>query len=378
MADLPPETLAQQVDALIERLLSIANSSDGGLQLYSGTASHDRAFDIVDSDPDGKPRVIQYLGSSLRSQVLVAPNTPIDTLYSGEEVFQQTDREPSVFSGNTGTTVGFGTDSATGQGELLVSHTLTTYGGAAGVSPGASSATGDTIIGAHTLTIADDPSLGRVVRLNNGQPVPFNALSVDLEVSAPNGESVFVDLSAVPAVFTGGVPITADGTISVDGGVSAVPISFSANQTLTHAVTSEVTNVDSVNIRRTGTEGIEYVGTLDAFEVLIQLRDELRNSQSITSTELDAIMQHRIKDLERVQHQILAVVGEQSVTLENLDALESRAQDVQLDTRLAIGDMENADMAEVILELQNEQLILQFVYASAANIFNTSLLDFIS
>ena len=198
----------------------------------------------------------------------------------------------------------------------------------------------------------------------NGQLVPFNALSVDLKVSAPNGESVFVDLSAVPAVFTGGVPITADGTISVDGGVSAVPISFSANQTLTHAVTSEVTNVNSVNIRRTGTEGIEYVGTLDAFEVLIQLRDQLRNSQSISSTELDAIMQHRIKDLERIQHQILSVVGEQSVTLENLDALESRAQDVQLDTRLAIGDMENADMAEVILELQYEQNILQFVYAS--------------
>jgi len=89
-------------------------------------------------------------------------------------------------------------------------------------------------------------------------------------------------------------------------------------------------------------------------------------------------MQHRIKDLQRVQHQILSVVGEQSVTLENLDALENRSQDVQLDTRLAIGDMENADMAEVILALQNEQNILQFVYASAANTFNASLLDFIT
>ena len=73
----------------------------------------------------------------------------------------------------------------------------------------------------------------------------------------------------------------------------------------------------------------------------------------------------------------MQVVGEQSVTLENLDALQLRTEEFQLDTRTAIGSIENADMSEVILQLQNEQNLLQFVYASAATIFDNNLLDFI-
>ena len=116
---------------------------------------------------------------------------------------------------------------------------------------------------------------------------------------------------------------------------------------------------------------------MGAFEALIQLRDQLRSTEGISRAELKDIMDHRIKDIVRVQDHILDVVGEQSVALENLDALESRTQDVQLETRLSIGELENADIAEVILRLQSEQNMLQFIYAAAANIFDNSLLDFI-
>ena len=294
------ETLAQEVDALIDRLLTIANGREGGLQLFSGTATEHVAFEVVGTDENGRPLQVQYLGSTGRSQVVVAPNTAIDTIYSGAEIFQQRNRQTSVYSGTTGAAAGIGTDSTRGSGELLVRHTSTSYGGGIGVNPGASSAAGDTIIGAagtHRLTIENHPQLGRVVRLNGGGPVPFDNTSVDLPVHGPQGEVVYVDLSGVAPGLTADVSILSAGTVSVDGGLTEVAIDFSANQTLTHSQTGEVTHVDSAMIHRTGVDRIEYVGTADAFEALINLRDQLRSTEQLPTAELDKMLSFRIAGL---------------------------------------------------------------------------------
>lgn len=373
------EILAQEVSQIINSLLNIANTRDGGLHLYSGTSSDVPAFEVTKTDADGQPLAIDYTGSIDTTPVVVGVDEESAMLANGAEIFQQQSRGETKFRGTTGAASGIGTDSARGVGELIVKHTATTYASAA-VTPGASSAANDTVIGAagaHVLSIEQHPTLGAVARLNNGSPVPFDASSTDLEVRSSAGLSVFVDLSAVPPGLVADIDITSTGTLSVDGGESEVPIDFSESQVVTDAETGKITVVDSTNISQVGTERIEYSGTSGVFEALIQLRDDLRNADDWSSVEFTEIMDDRISDVIRAHDQLMEFVGEQAVELSNLETLEYRTRELQLSTQTTVIDTENADVAAVIVELQTQQNHLEFIYATTANIMSVDLLDFI-
>ena len=55
----------------------------------------------------------------------VSQQQTVATLYPGSDVFQQRQRGATVLTGDTGAAAGTGTDSATGEGTVLVSHTAT-------------------------------------------------------------------------------------------------------------------------------------------------------------------------------------------------------------------------------------------------------------
>lgn len=373
------ETLALEVDRLIDHMLSIANYEEGGIRLYAGTASHKKAFELTDVDELGRPQEVRYFGSNDASATVVGSGSISSVLPSGAEIFQQQQRGTTQYIGKTGAAAGLGTDNAKGVGQLQVRHTLTSYVGG-NVQPGASSETGDTIIGAtgtHVLTISDHVSLGRVASLNGGGPIPFDHASTDLKVVGSNGEAVFVDLSAVAASFTGDVEIESRGVMSVDDGVTEVDIDFSSSQILTDSKTGSVTIVDSTEIRLAGQDRIEYTGTQGVFESMMQLRDDLRAGDEWPTGEFVDILDARISDIERAHNQVLEYVGEQAVELSNLQSLGNKTRELQLVTRQALAETENADIPDVIVRLQNEQTHLQFIYAATANMNQVSLLDFL-
>ncbi|MGB6042751.1 MAG: hypothetical protein WBF93_06295, partial [Pirellulales bacterium] len=169
----------------------------------------------------------------------------------------------------------------------------------------------------------------------------------------------------------------ADGSLSTDGGLTGAPIDFSANQLVIDSTTGAVTNVNSSGIFRVGSEQLEYSGTAGAFEALMELRNDLRNTRNLSPDDWHAAMSRHIEDLTRVHDHILNVVGEQSIALENLDALESRAQDLQLATKVIISELASTDISEAAIRLQAETNLLEFTFASSVGLLNTSLLDFI-
>ena len=373
------ETLASEVDRLIDAMLAIGNSSVAGVQQYAGTASSTIPFEVTGEDESGRPTSIEYRGSNDSSDVVVSPGITASALPSGAEVFQQSKRTPSVYVGPTGAKAGLGTDSAAGIGELIVKHTATTYGSGS-VAPGASSVGGDTIIGemgVNTLTILADGSGDRFVRLNGGERFEFDASSTDLRVVGPDGERVFVDLSGLLPSFSGDIDLEATGTVSVDGGITETVIDFTNNQVLTNDATGEVTVIDSASIRRPGTDRIEYSGTDGVFESLMRLRDDLRQADDLPSPQLQTILDARIADIQRAHDQVTEFVGEQAVELSNIEVLENRVRELKLVTDEAVIELENADVADAIVKLQTEQNHLQFIYATTAMITQNSLLDFI-
>jgi flagellin-like hook-associated protein FlgL len=370
------QALAQEIAGLRERLIGLANTRHNGEYLFAGAASNVQPFAVAD---DG---TVTYAGDSVRGATQIRPTTRIDVLYSGAEVFMAGERSGSSFLGLTGAAPGTGADSATGYGELQVIHTSTTYAGGSGVAAGTGSVAGDTIIGpagAHNLTIVDTSGTGAfgTVSLNGGPAVAFTSGDTNLQVTGPDGELVYIDTTAITAGFNGTVAITANGALSTDGGATQVPIDFSGNQQVINGTTGGATHVDSTSIRRAGTESVDYTGTADVFALLAKLESDLTDEANVGNADWQNAMSRHLQDVERVQDHLLSVVGEQAVSLENLDTLETRIGDLQLEQEKMVTDIAGADMADAVLKLQQEQTMLQYTLAAAARMFDVSILDFI-
>lgn len=375
------ETLADEVDNLLERTLLLANGRDVDGFLYSGSDVETPPFEAV-RDASGKIIQVLYQGSDRPTVVSVSASVSVDVNEPGSQLFGLADRQPTVFEGTTGAAPGSGTDNAVGTATLQIRHTATTYAGSSGVQPGTSSASLDTIIGpagTHTLTIVDttgDGSAG-TVSLNGGDPIAFTNSDADLKVEDSSGRIVFIDTTSIAAGFSGTVDITAIGTLSTDGGQSTIPVDFSSNQSVTNSSSGLITNVDSTGIHGVGDEQLDYAGSSGLFESLIQLRDELRNERGLKEGDLQEAFSRRLGDIDRVRNDVLAGVGRQSVQLENLEAIGAHTQELQLQAQERISDLESADITEVILNLQAQQNLLQFTYSAVLRVLDQSLIDFI-
>lgn len=365
------EAIADELDGLRNQLIGIANTKYNGEYLFGGAANTTQPFAV---DDNGN---VTYVGSDVRGSTDIRPTTRIDVLYSGADVFQPQSRQTSQFVGSTGAKPGTGTDSATGYGQLQVIHTLTTYAPGSGIAAGASSATGDTIIGpagAHSLAIDDG---AKTISLNGGPAVTYTGAETDLKITGPSGEVVYVDVTGVTSGFVGNVSITADGALSTDGGATQQAINFSANQQVLNSVTGAVTNVDTSAVRQAGTESVDYSGTADIFQVISQLEANLRDEPNVGTADWHDAMSRSLDDIERMQDSVLNVVGEQAVSLESLDSLESRINDMQVDQQKMASDIEGADMADAVLHMQQEQTMLQYTLAATARMFDISLVNYL-
>lgn len=371
------EALAREVDGLIDNLFQLANQQQGDQYLYSGIGSDTPPFQRNEATG-----AIEYSGASEDLEALIGPGRTIRTLYSGAEIFQSRQRGETLYLGSTGASAGTGTDNATAQSELLVQHVVTTYSPGSGIQPGTGSPGSDTVLGplgAHHLLIDDTSGTGSsgTISLNGGPLVPFTNTDTNLSVPGPAGERVFVDTTAIVPGFSGTVDLTADGTISVDGGLTSVPIDFSTNQVVTDSQTEAVTNVSTENVRQVGTDSLIYSGTYDAFQILQALRDDLRNPRGRTEQQQGEALSRHIAEIRRVRTHVLEAAAEQGVTLKKLDDQEIRLQDEQLLLRELNADLEGTDLAEIIVNLRAQENQLQLIQAVTLRLFDQNLLNFL-
>jgi flagellar hook-associated protein 3 FlgL len=376
------EALAREVDQLRKRLLDLANTQLNGRYLFAGADVRTVPFIVTAQSEDGFPIAVQYAGSEGGTQFVVGDNLFIQGTLAGDVVFLHRETGEAFYSGATGAKPGMGTDSATGRTILQVRHTSTAYEAGSGVAPGASSVAGDTIIGptgAHTLFVDDTSGIGAsgVVSLNGGPAVAFTSADTDLKVTGPNGEVVYLDMSSVTPGFTGTVNITASGTLSIDGGVSEVPIDFTGAQMVTDSATGEVIFVDSTEIRRTGTELIDHYGRYDAFQLLAVLAEDLRAAAGRTSSLNQTLFGRHLRELDRIREHLLDVVGERSAALETLAGLKNRSDATTLELARLLEHVEGADIAEVIVQLRAQEASLQLALGATARLLDLSLLDFL-
>ena len=372
--------LGAELDGILNQLISIANAADESGYLFAGTATETEPFSFDSSSTNG---TATYQGTSASSFLRLTGDVEREALIAGDEIFQSVIREPTIIVGNTGLSSGLGTDTATGYRTLTVSHTNTTYAVGSGVATGTSSANGDTIVGGsgtHQLQIVDTSGTGAsgTVSLNNGAVIDFTSADTDLAVTGPNGEQVYVDLSAITAGFNGTVDIVADGTLSIDGGLTTQPLAFSTNEIFTDPADGSTIHLDTTTLIRTGEDTAEFLGTNDVFGTLIALKDDLANTRNLSGPDRKDAINRRLGDIERLEDHLLDEVGIQSVTLEQIEHLLVRTEDQTLDQQVKYEETTSADLAEAAVRMQELLTLQQFTMASVSNLVSQNLLQFLN
>ncbi len=370
--------LVNELNGILSSLSSSANAKDETGYLFSGTATNTKPFPGIDS-PNGKS---QYAGAPANTQLLITGDIARDALLPGDMVFQSVARERTILISNTGAKVGTGIDTATGAARLQVTHDTTTYLGTSGVTAGSSSGTNDTIIGAagtHKLTVIDtsgDGSSG-TFSLNGGPVVNYTNADANLLVVGKNGEKVYVDASAITAGLNGTIDIESTGNLSIDGGATTTPITFTGNDVVTDSSNGGVVNIDTSAITRVGTDSLEFPGTNDVFNSVIALRDELLNTRHLSASDHAAALNRRLGDIERVQSHVLDILGVQSVTLQQIDRLKTRTEDLQLSGKIQYSDTVSADIAESVSRLQELTNLQQYTLAAVNKYLTPNLLNYL-
>lgn len=366
--------LALELDGILDTLNSIANTKHDGRYLFAGAQIETRPYSDVTQQTE-------YHGVTEAGAIQIAGAGHVKTYYSGESIFTTGVSGTTHVRGTTGATGGRGTASGHGTAELHVQHTLTSYAGISGITTGISSSGGDTIIGdtgRHQLQINDTSGTGTsgTIAVNGGATFAFTSGDTDLEITGPRGEVVFVNTTAIASGFSGSVDITASGTLSTDGGQTKIPVDFSANQTVVDEH-GNVRHVNSQDITQSGVDTMQLQGNSDLFETLRSMRDDLLNYEDFTATEWDEVVTDFLGDMESANDHLLEVVGEQSVDLQTLDRLQDRGSELQLEAEKRLGELQGTDFAEAVLQLQEEQNLTQYTFATLSGVFQVSVLDFL-
>ncbi|MCP4854019.1 MAG: hypothetical protein GY903_05960 [Fuerstiella sp.] len=171
--------------------------------------------------------------------------------------------------------------------------------------------------------------------------------------------------------------IVADGTLSIDGGVTTLPIVYSTNETYTDPTDGSTVHLDTTNLFRTGEDSAEFPGTNDVFGTLIALRDDLTNTRDLNGTDRKDAINRRLGDIERLEDHLLNEVGIQSVTLEQIERLLVRTEDQTLDQQVKYGETTSADLAAAAVRMQELLTLQQFTMASVSNLVSQNLLQFL-
>jgi flagellar hook-associated protein 3 FlgL len=376
--------LATEAEGLLFRWKGIANSRVGNQYLFGGTRSGQPPYVFGSPAAAGRLASSQYQGGARHAQSLVSPTLAVDSLYAGDQVFDSPDRQATVIVSQTGISLpASGTDSMTGRATLTVRHTATNYAPGSGIQPAAASAASDTVLGpagVHSVVINDTSGTGAsgTVSLNGAEPVAWDSSMTSLQLTGPAGQRVHVNMSSITPGFSGNVAITTAGTLSLDGGKSEVPITWNTSIALTDPVSGGRVRLNTLTLRQSGTDELEFPGTTDVFETLDALVRDLRGERKVPAEQLNASLGRTLERLEQLGDQVLEITGIQSSTLAGLEQVGFRNEDLQLELQTEQSNLQSTDIAQAVIHLQQEQLLQQYTYTITSRIMSQSLLNYLS
>jgi len=114
-----------------------------------------------------------------------------------------------------------------------------------------------------------------------------------------------------------------------------------------------------------------YVGDLDIFDILQKISEDLRYSRS------SSLSGERLEELDAYLDHLLRVRARVGAKVNRLEATQKRFEDNKIQLTSLLSKIEDVDIAEVAMNLSNQQAIYQAALRTGAKIVQTSLIDFL-
>lgn len=363
------QALLSQVNALLDQMLSSANSKWGNRSLFAGAAVDVTPFEIVDG-PNGS-RIV-YHGDQSTTEINVTAGITTELNVPGDRAFLSRNRQPTTFDGSTGAAPSGAADSGVGFDLLDVSFARLSFpGGPTGLAQGDNSTTA---LGSISYSFAAGSPA--TLSLNGGPPQAITG-GVQSFAVGTGSDTISLDVTTPISPTTGTIVSEAD--LSTDGGQTLLRVDDftpGVNYQVRNA-DGTVLNVDASGLTRTGTERVKYEGTFDAFTTLISIRDVLTNERN----EPDSVVATRLGDLlgeiDFAHDGILSGLQEIGNRSQNMELFENRLSELELVRRQTLSEIEDVDFAEAVLRLSQQDIAFQASIQVGARSVQTSLMNFL-
>jgi len=166
--------------------------------------------------------------------------------------------------------------------------------------------------------------------------------------------------------------------LSIDDGLTI----FNTNGThtnlpVTHSTTGEVLYVDTTNINSTGVDLVAVAGTHNVFDVLITIRNLLENEKALSDAQLQKVLNSTLSPLEEISSLLVQSEVRIGLKIGFLDDLKDNLQNLKYDAEDEATRLQEADIAQVAVDLSRREVLYQMSLSMAARIISMSLLDFL-
>jgi len=369
------DAIASEIELLRQSMLELANGHSGGRALFGGTSSDSDPWEAVRTG--GLERVL-YRGNDGEQRIRVGDGVEVAITIPGSEIFGALEPEGTRFVGTTGASSGVTADEAVGYEYLTLRHDSTDPGqlATAGVAL-ANGGADDTILGDQALVI--DAGAG-TVRLGDGPvrtlPSPGDPGAADFVLENAAGGELHLDFTGFAGASYTGV-VSGAGSASLDGTTFA-PVDFTSDDVrLSNAGSGNTVHVDATTITRAGRDLVHFEGTVNLFDALQGIADDLRNPDGLPQTEVVERLNVWLGELDRNHESLLVALGGLGSRSERLSSTESRLTGVQLQLESLRSEVLDTDFSEAALDMARAQQGLELAQATGVRLLQTNLLNFL-
>jgi len=181
----------------------------------------------------------------------------------------------------------------------------------------------------------------------------------------------------------GGIWLTVTGSagnynLSIDDGLSTFNTDGTdTNLAVTDSRTGEVLYVDTTEITSTGVDLVSVPGTYDIFNTLIIIRDVLENEKGLSDAQVREQLNHLPSLFEETNNVLVQTEVSIGSKIGFLDDLKYSLKDIKYNTEDEVTRLQEADIAQVAIDLSRREVLYQMSLAVAAKLMSMSLLDFL-
>lgn len=366
-------TIATQLEALHDQLVDVANSKFGDHYLFGGMQSDAPPFRV--ETIGGQERVV-YHGDENVHRVAIGSDTQLGVNVPGSDIFGAFEYSGASLTGTTGLTLGTSANQGSGFGELHVRHDATTGAPGSGIAL-ANGGADDTILQDHVLVV--DATAGTVT-LGGGTPVSIpqagDADYTDFVVTNEYGAEVHLDFSGYTGVDSTAT-LTGEGSIAFGDGPYRTIDFTETDVELVNDATGAVVHLDTRGLGRAGEELVRFEGNVNVFDALQGAIDDLRAGDSLSTGEVLDRLDQRLSEMSRNQQNALNAMGDLGARLERLNDSGDRLASMDLNLQGVLSNIEDADLADVALDLSRAEQTLQLAQLTGSRLMQNTLLNFL-